>query len=429
MCYTCIEGGESMAKAMKDYEYNFGLKLRIYPNYQQRKIIKKSSDASRFVYNEMVYLNLELWKFGNPKIYIAGITEKIAQLEKLKKATKELKNRYSWLNDKEIDSLAIDNAKLNYQNAWKLYRQIDSHGTPQFKRKSYIEKYQTNPHYTKTEAHLTNSNVKFLDEKHLQLPKLGRIRIKGSKKRLKQLFDMDKQHEIRIGTLTINRDNLGDYYVSMQLASDEPFVKSIKKTGSKIGIDLNIENFYADSFGNIVDNPRYYKKIRRRLKKAQRKLSRRIVRAKKESRSVLTARNVQSQRRIVAELTAKVMRRRDAFQHIQSVALIKNHDIVAAEELRSKNLLKNHALAQSIQDVGWRSFLSKLEYKAKLYEKIFVTVDPKNTTQTCSECGHIMSGKDKLTLKVREWRCPKCGVYHIRDVNAAKNILNKAQSV
>ena len=240
---------------------------------------------------------------------------------------------------------------------------------------------------------------------------------------------MDKQHEIRIGTLTINRDNLGDYYVSMQLASDEPFVKSIKKTGSKIGIDLNIENFYADSFGNIVDNPRYYKKIRRRLKKAQRKLSRRIVRAKKESRSVLTARNVQSQRRIVAELTAKVMRRRDAFQHILSVALIKNHDMVAAEELRSKNLLKNHALAQSIQDVGWRSFLSKLEYKAKLYGKIFVTVDPKNTTQTCSECGHIMSGKDKLTLKVREWRCPKCGANHIRDVNAAKNILAKAQSV
>ena len=66
-----------MAKAMKDYKYNFGLKLRIYPDYQQRKIIKMSSDASRFVYNEMVYLNLELWKFRNPKIYIAGVTEKI----------------------------------------------------------------------------------------------------------------------------------------------------------------------------------------------------------------------------------------------------------------------------------------------------------------------------------------------------------------
>ena len=417
-----------MAKAMKDYKYNLGLKLRIYPNYQQRKIIKMSSDASRFVYNEMVYLNLELWKFGNPKI--AGVTEKIEQLRFLKESTTQLKDRYYWLRDKDVDSLAIDNAKLNYQKAWKLYRKIDSHGTPNFKRKSYIETYQTNPHYKpKEEAHLTNANAKFLDEKHLQLPKLGRIRFKGSKKRLRQLFELDKQQEIRIGTLTITRDGCGEYYVSMQLASDEPFVEPFEKTGSMIGIDLNVENFYADSFGNIVDNPRYYKKIRRRLKNAQRKLSRRILRAKKENRSFINGKNIQKQRQIVAELTAKVMKRRDAFQHIQSVALIKNHDLVAAEELRSKNLLKNRALAQSIQDVGWRSFLSKLEYKAKLYGKIFVTVDPKNTTQTCSECGHIMSDKDKLTLKVREWRCPKCGAYHIRDVNAAKNILAKAQSV
>ena len=419
-----------MAKAMKDYKYHFGLKLRIYPNYQQRKIIKMSSAASRFVYNEMVYINLELWKFGNPKIYISGVSERIERLKGLKESTSQLKDCYYWLRDKNVDSLAIDNAKLNYQNGWKLYRQTDSHGTPQFKRKSYIETYQTNPHYkAKEEAHLTNANAKFLDEKYLQLPKLGRIRYKGSKKRLQQLFELDSKQEIRMGTLTISRDGCGDYYVSMQLASDEPFVKAFERTGLQIGIDLNVENFYADSFGNIVDNPRYYKKIRRRLKNAQKKLSRRIVRAKKDSRSVLTARNVQSQRRIVAELTAKVMRRRDAFQHILSVALIKNHDLVAAEELRSKNLLKNHALAQSIQDVGWRSFLSKLEYKARLYGKIFITVDPKNTTQTCSECGHIMSGKDKLTLKVREWRCPKCGAYHIRDVNAAKNILAKAKSV
>ena len=419
-----------MAKAMKDYKYHFGLKLRIYPNYQQRKIIKMSSDASRFVYNEMVYINLELWKFGNPKIYISGVSERIEQLKGLKESTSQLKDRYYWLRDKNVDSLAIDNAKLNYQKAWKLYRQIDLHGTPQFKRKSYIETYQTNPHYkAKEEAHLTNANAKFLDEKYLQLPKLGRIRYKGSKKRLQQLFELDRQQEMRIGTLTITRDGCGDYYVSMQLASDEPFVKQFEKTGLQIGIDLNVENFYADSFGNIVDNPRYYKKIRKRLKNAQRKLSKRIVRAKKENRSLINGKNIQNQRRIVAELTAKVMRRRDAFQHILSVALIKNHDMVAAEELRSKNLLKNHALAQSIQDVGWRSFLSKLEYKAKLYGKVFITVDPKNTTQTCSECGHVMSGKDKLTLKVREWRCPKCGAYHIRDVNAAKNILNKAQSV
>ena len=347
----------------------------------------------------------------------------------MKDSTKHLKERCCWLRDKNVDSLAIDNAKANYKKAWKLYRKIETHGTPQFKRKSYIEKYQTNPHYTTAEAHLNNANVKFFYERYIQLPKLGKIRFKGSKKRLQELFELDKKQEIRIGTLTITRDGCGDYYVSMQLASDEPFLKPFDKTGSKIGIDLNVENFYSDSLGNIVDNPRYYKKIRKRLKNAQRKLSRRIARAKKENRSFINGKNIQNQRRIVAELTAKVMRRRDAFQHIQSVALIKNHDLVAAEELRSKNLIKNHALAQSIQDVGWRSFFSKLDYKAKYYGKIFITVDPKNTTQTCSECGHIMSGKDKLTLKVREWRCPKCGANHIRDVNAAKNILNKAQSV
>ena len=83
-----------MAKAMKNFKYHLGLKLRIYPDYQQRKIIKASSDASRFVYNEMVYINLELWKFGNPKIYIKGITEKIEQLQRLKNSKSELKEKY-----------------------------------------------------------------------------------------------------------------------------------------------------------------------------------------------------------------------------------------------------------------------------------------------------------------------------------------------
>ncbi|MBR5914274.1 MAG: hypothetical protein IKZ58_07930 [Selenomonadaceae bacterium] len=82
--------------------------------------------------------------------------------------------------------------------------------------------------------------MRFLDYNHIQLPKLGRIRFKGSTKRLKKLFEMDKQHEVRIGTLTIKRDGCGDYYVSMQLASDEPFIRTLQYTSSKIGIDLNL---------------------------------------------------------------------------------------------------------------------------------------------------------------------------------------------
>ncbi|MEK1315994.1 IS200/IS605 family element transposase accessory protein TnpB, partial [Limosilactobacillus fermentum] len=123
----------------------------------------------------------------------------------------------------------------------------------------------------------------------------------------------------------------------------------------------------------------------------------------------------------------KVMNQRHNFLQQISTALIKNHDLVVAEELRSKNLLKNRALALSISDVGWRTFLGMLAYKAKLYGRQFITINPRNTTQTCRDCGFVMgtNGTDKLTLDDRNWTCPNCGIHHIRDWNAAKNILDK----
>lgn len=251
---------------------------------------------------------------------------------------------------------------------------------------------------------------------------MGKIRYVGSHKIMTKLFGMS---EVRIGTITITKDNCGDYYASFQLASDESFVKKATKTGSRVGIDLNIENFYADSNGHIEDNPHYYCKARKRLAKAQRKLSKRTARAKKEHRSLKTAKNYQKQRVLVAKIMRGIMNRRKNFLHNQSMTLINNHDLVVAEELRSKNMMKNHALASSIQDNGWRTFLNMLAYKAKLYDKEFITINPKNTTQTCHVCGHIMAGKEKLTLKDREWICPVCNEHHVRDINAAINILKK----
>ena len=146
----------------------------------------------------------------------------------------------------------------------------------------------------------------------------------------------------------------------------------------------------------------------------------------KEHRSLRTAKNYQKQRKLVSRIHRRVLRRRDSFLGTLSTTLIKNHDLVAAEELRSKNLLKNHKLALSISDVGWRTFLSMLEYKAKMHGKVFRTVGPRNTTQMCSHCGYVLTKEHKLTLKDREWICPVCGTFHIRDHNAAKNILARA---
>ncbi|KRK86004.1 transposase [Levilactobacillus koreensis JCM 16448] len=271
-----------------------------------------------------------------------------------------------------------------------------------------------------TEPTMRNGSVRLNDSHHLRLPKLGRLRFKGLPSKI-----LDQTDDIRIGTTTVLMDAVGHYFVSMQLGSEYPFVSEQSVIKSKVGIDLNLTNFLTDSNDQVIDNPHYYRTIRGKLAKAQRKLSRRARRAKKSQRRLSASKNYQKQRLLLAKLQLKVANQRKNFLHHVSTALIKNHDLVVAEELRGKNMLRNHALAMSISDVGWRTLLGMLAYKADLYGRKFLTIDPRNTTQTCSDCGHVMAGKNKLTLADRKWTCPNCGVFHVRDHNAAKNILAK----
>ena len=409
-------------KKMSDLAYHYGLKMRIYPSSQQKKIIDLNGNIARTVYNKMVAIDQELYQLKQIKLPIASILLRIEELEKRKNA-RNMSNHYPYMQDKNIDSLAKANAIQNYQKAWKMFRQVHRTGTPKFHKKGYRLSYQTNAQYGKSaKMDVYSATVKFLDNKHIKLPKLGRLRVAGSHRRI-----IDKKKDIRIGTVTISKDSADRYFVSMQLGSDTPFVNKLARTNSQIGIDLNTKNFLTTSKGKIIDNPRYYRMIKGRLAKAQRTLSRRQRRAKKEKRSLRNSKNYQKQRRLVAKIHDKIRNQRNNFLNVNSTRLINNHDLIVAENLRSKNMLKNHALSLSISDVGWRSFLQKLAYKADLYQRTFIVVHPKNTTQTCHDCGFIMgSGNtEKLTLKDREWTCPACQTHHIRDVNAAKNILSK----
>ena len=411
-----------IVKSMAKMEYHYGLKVRIYPSDKQKQIIKLNSDASRFIYNEMVAINKELWQLKQVKLPIDTVQSRIKQLE-LRQNAKQMSNHFQFLGDKRIDSLTKANAIQNYRKAWNAFRKIHTAGVPNFHRKSYVWRYQTNCQYLKQmEAYLTNGTVRFEDSKHVLVPKLGRLRVKGSHQRI-----LARSAETRIGTVTITKDAIGSFFLSMQLASDAPFVTMSKQTNRQVGIDLNTENFLTSSDGQVIANPRYYRTIKGRLAKAQRILSRRARRAKKEHRSLRESRNYQKQRLLAAKIHTQIFSRRRAFLHQLSTTLIKNHDLVVAEELRSKNMLKNHALAMSIADVGWRTFLEMLTYKAELYGRQFITVNSKNTTQTCHDCGFVMGtgSTKKLTLADREWACPKCHVHHIRDHNAAQNILTK----
>ena len=409
-------------KSMAQLEYHYGLKMRCYPSDQQKQIIKVNSDASRFIYNEMVAIGKELWQLSRVKLPIDTVQDRIKQLT-MRQNAKQMSNHYQFLEDKRIDSLAKANAIQNYRKAWNAFRKVHTAGVPKFHRKSYRWRYQTNCQYPGQKiALLTNGTVCFLDNSHVKVPKIGLLRVAGSQARL-----LKRMCETRIGTVTLTKDPADHFFLSMQLASDKPFVKESKTNHGHIGIDLNTDNFLTDSEGNTVPNPRYYRTIKDKLAKEQRILSRRQWRAKKEHRSLRDSKNYQKQRLLVAKLHAKVMNQRHNFLQQISTALIKNHDLVVAEELRSKNMLKNHALALSISDVGWRSFLGMLAYKADLYGRQFITISPRNTTQTCHNCGFVMgtNGTDKLTLADRKWTCPNCGTHHIRDWNAAKNILDK----
>ena len=409
-------------KKMSDLVYHYGLKMRIYPSSQQKEIIDLNGNIARTVYNKMVAIDQELYQLKQIKLPIDSILLRIEELEKRKNA-RNMSNHYPYMQDKNIDSLAKANAIQNYQKAWKMFRKVHRTGTPKFHKKGYRLSYQTNAQYGKgAKMDVYSATVKFLDNKHIKLPKLGRLRVSGSHRRI-----IDHKKDIRIGTVTVSKDSADRYFVSMQLGSDTPFVNKLARTNSQIGIDLNTENFLTTSEGKIIDNPRYYRMIKGRLAKAQRTLSRRKRRAKKEKRSLRNSKNYQKQRRLVAKIHDKIRNQRNNFLNVNSTKLINNHDLIVAENLKSSNMLKNHALALSISDVGWRSFLQKLAYKADLYQRTFIVVHPKNTTQTCHDCGFIMgSGNtEKLTLKDREWTCPACQTHHIRDVNAAKNILSK----
>ena len=409
-------------KKMKDLAYHYGLKMRIYPSSQQKEIIKINSDVSRAVYNKLVAIDKELYQLRQVKLPIKEVIDRINELEK-RKSAKNMANHYQYMQDKCVDSDTLANAIKNYKNAWNMFRKVHQTGVPKFRKKNERENYQTSTHYSKkNNMDMFSASIRFLDDNHINMPKLGRIRVSGSHKRI-----LNSKHDVRIGTVTINKDACDRYFVSMQLASDTPFVNAKPKTGSQVGIDLNTENFLTVSNGDRVENPKYYQIMKNKLAKQQRKLSRRQRRAKAENRNLRNAKNYQKQRRLIAKMHDKIRNQRNNFLNLVSITLINSHDLVVAENLKSSNMLKNHALALSISDVGWRSFLEKMEYKAIMYGRKFVTVDPKNTTQKCHDCGFVMGTEntEKLTLKDREWTCPNCGTFHIRDVNASLNVLDK----
>ena len=219
-----------------------------------------------------------------------------------------------------------------------------------------------------------------------------------------------------IKTVTVSRNPDGKYFVSVLVddGKEKPESMPVTKT---VGIDVGLTHFAITSDGSKFDNPKYFVKRQKNLKRKQQKLSRK----KKGSQ------NRKKARLAVAKVHAKIARCREDFLHKLSRKIVNENQVVAVENLKVKGMVKNHNLAKAISDVGWGMFCTMLKYKAESEGKTYIEIDrffP--SSKTCHVC---LNRVDNLSLDVRVWTCKHCGTYHDRDVNAAINIRNEALGI
>lgn len=412
---------------MKEYTYHIGLRLRIYPSDRQKKMIRRNAGASRYVYNSLVAIDRERHRLRKTAHLCPSDRARLAWLDEARSSTTALCVGIPFLAEPDIDANMIAQAKASYVCAWKNCK-ADHKGRPAFHKKSNFLSYRTSNNYKSRINVETNESliglyrgaVYFIDKYHINLPKLGHIRYRGSRKLIDQL--LARTDETRIGSVTVEMDETGDCYISLSLASDAPFYAPYPETHKAVGMDMNLTNFLYDSDGEEIKSPRFLKQSEKKIRKAQRKLSRKAERAKKDGRKIHECRNYEEQRIKLARLHKHVARQRLDFIRRLADGEVKTHDYLFAEDLKVRNLLKNHRLAKVISDSGWRLFLTEIQHCAEKRGKICVLINPRNTTQTCSSCGYVCHGDTRITLGVEEWNCPQCGTHHIRDLNAAVNI-------
>ncbi|MGH2482138.1 MAG: RNA-guided endonuclease InsQ/TnpB family protein, partial [Ktedonobacteraceae bacterium] len=230
---------------------------------------------------------------------------------------------------------------------------------------------------------------------------IGRLRLVGNTKQRITTFPL--QHIKRVRLLK----RADGYYVQVAVKVERR-VEHVP-TGAQVGIDVGLKEFSTDSNGNTVANPRFLRKAERKLKRLHRRLSR----TQKKSA------NRKKARQTLAKVYLKVNRQREDFARKEANALVTSHDLLAYEDLKIANMVRNHHLAKSISDAAWGRFLEWVSYYGLIHGIPVVAVAPHWTSQRCSGCGEMV----KKSLSERTHRCVHCGLVMDRDENAARNIL------
>lgn len=353
-------------------------KIRIYPNKTQEEILKKSCGVSRFVYNwGLNYWDNEYKNGNKPNYYI------------IKKYFNSIKEKdYPFVC--EVSKCCAEYALSDLNTAFTNF----------FKKKS---KYPTFHKKGKRDSFsLSNDQIKLIDKKYLRIPKLN--------KPLK--LSEELRFNGKIMRVTISK-TANKWYASISVDTN---IKRLSTSENVIGIDLGVKEMATCSNGLQFGNPKWIKKIEKRLKRNQRKLVKQKKSSKRRERTKIR----------IQKLFDRLSSQRKDYLHKMTTYLIKTNDVICLENLNTNGMLKNHKLAKAISNVSFFEIRRQLEYKANMYGRKILYVDrffP--SSKSCSNCGCT---KENLTLKDRIFKCEDCGFELDRDLNASKNILRQAMS-
>ncbi|MCL6749685.1 transposase [Nostoc sp. CCCryo 231-06] len=352
-------------------------KYRFYPTPEQEILLRRTMGCARLVYNRALAARTEGWYERQEKIDYIKTSAMLTQWKK--------QENLQFLN--EVSSVPLQQGLRHLQKAFaNFWAGLALY--PNFKKK-----------HNGGSAEFTKSAFKWKD---------GQVWLAKCQDALPIHWSRQLPKGCEPSTITVKLDASGRFHASLLV---DTVVEPLPKTDKSIGLDVGITSLIATSNGDKIANPRHFKRLRSKLRRVQKSLSRK----QKGSN------NRYKQRQLVAKVHSQITDSRKDFLHKLTTQLVNENQTIVVEDLAITNMVKNHKLALHISDASWGELVRQLAYKCEWYGRELIKIDrwfP--SSKRCGNCGHIV---DKMPLNVRQWDCPKCQVNHDRDINASKNIL------